>query len=80
MSDNRIVLSFPLSGMLLILFLTLKLVGVIDWSWWWVLSPLWVPFVLVLLLIALTAAVYGVASWVQKRRWRRGKVGRSAIL
>lgn len=29
-------------GLLLVLFITLKLVGVIAWSWLWVLSPLWI--------------------------------------
>lgn len=29
--------------LLAILFIGLKLGGVIAWSWWWVLSPLWVP-------------------------------------
>lgn len=27
---------------LLLIFIVLKLVGVIDWSWWWVLSPIWI--------------------------------------
>lgn len=31
------------SGMLFLLFLGLKLGNVIDWSWWWVTSPLWLP-------------------------------------
>ena len=32
-------------GMVLfIVFLVLKLTGTIDWSWWWVTSPLWIPF------------------------------------
>jgi hypothetical protein len=31
-----------ISTVLLIVFIVLKLVGVIDWSWWWVLSPLWI--------------------------------------
>ena len=32
-------------GMILfIVFLVLKLTGTIDWSWWWVTSPLWIPF------------------------------------
>ena len=26
-----------------LLFLTLKLTGHIDWSWWWVLAPFWIP-------------------------------------
>lgn len=30
--------------LLTILFIGLKLTGYIDWSWWWVLSPIWIPF------------------------------------
>lgn len=39
-------------GLLAILFIGLKLTGNIDWSWWWVLAPLWLP-------IALFVAVVG---------------------
>ena len=31
------------TGALFIVFLVLKLTGVIDWSWWWVTSPIWIP-------------------------------------
>jgi len=33
-------------GLLTIAFIVLKLVGVINWSWWWVTSPLWGGLVL----------------------------------
>jgi len=33
------------SSVLFIVFIVLKLTKVIDWSWWWVSSPLWLPFV-----------------------------------
>lgn len=33
-------------GLLTIAFIVLKLCNVIDWSWWWVLLPLWGPFAL----------------------------------
>jgi hypothetical protein len=41
-------------GILTIVFIVLKLTKYIDWSWWWVLSPVLIPiaFVLVILLIA----------------------------
>ena len=39
------------AGLLAILFICLKLTGYISWSWWWVLSPLWIPFVVVLLIV-----------------------------
>lgn len=39
-------------GLLGVVFVTLKLTGYIDWSWWWVTSPFWGPFVLVLVVVA----------------------------
>ena len=45
------------TGLLAIVFITLKLTNYIDWSWWWVLAPLWVPFVLVILFIILFVAI-----------------------
>lgn len=37
-------------GLLTILFIGLKLGEVINWSWWWVLSPLWLPTLVVIIL------------------------------
>lgn len=34
-------------GVLLIVFVTLKLAGVVAWPWVWVLCPIWVPLVFV---------------------------------
>lgn len=53
-------LTFP--GALLILFIVLKLTGVVSWSWLWVLSPLWIPFAVVFVVlgfIAIAALLYG---------------------
>lgn len=36
-------------SLLAVLFIVLKLGKVIDWSWWWVLSPLWIPLGIVLI-------------------------------
>ena len=38
-------------GTLGLIFITLKLTGVIDWAWIWVLSPLWIVAILVLLVV-----------------------------
>jgi hypothetical protein len=46
-----------LFGMTFIVFLTLKLTGVIAWSWLWVTSPLWIGFGLFLLLFAVILAL-----------------------
>ena len=34
------------AGMLTVLFIGLKLTHYNDWSWWWVLSPLWISTLL----------------------------------
>jgi hypothetical protein len=53
------------AGLLAILFIALKLTGVITWSWVWVLAPLWIPLAIVLpiiaviLVLALIAAALG---------------------
>lgn len=38
-------------GILAIVFIVLKLTGNIAWSWWWVLSPLWIPPAIVLAIV-----------------------------
>ena len=38
-------------GLLQIVLIVLKLCGVIGWSWWWVLAPVWVGTLLVILTI-----------------------------
>jgi hypothetical protein len=43
------------SGITLITLVVLKLTGVITWSWWWVLSPVWISGIL--LALALGALV-----------------------
>lgn len=42
-----------LGGVLLVVFIILKLCKVIDWSWGWVLSPLWISAILGIGLVAL---------------------------
>lgn len=48
MSANSESTSIGFCGLLTLVFVTLKLTAVIDWSWLWVLSPLWLPVILVL--------------------------------
>lgn len=52
-------------GMLTILFIGLKLGNIIDWSWWWVLAPMWLPLTVV---VGIMLAVYGVAIFAATRK------------
>jgi len=45
------------AGLLTIVFIVLKLVGVIAWSWWWVLSPIWVSLLVALLAFLIVTTV-----------------------
>lgn len=61
MSDNNKSSSGGVGfvGLLTVAFIVLKLCGVIQWSWWWVLSPLWITGIVVgLILAALLVVVY----------------------
>lgn len=40
-------------GALQILFIALKLLNKIDWSWWWVLSPIWITILLVISIVVI---------------------------
>ena len=42
-------------GLLTIVFIVLKLTNYINWSWWWVMSPLWIPIAILLAVILLVS-------------------------
>ena len=45
---------------LFVVFLILKLTGDIDWSWWWVTSPLWIPIAIVVVFLILGTIITGI--------------------
>ena len=59
MSSNIQKVSLNFGEVLLIAFIVLKLCGVINWSWWWVFSPLWIP----LAIVAVILIIYGLVKW-----------------
>lgn len=63
MSSNNKTASFPLLGILGLIFITLKLIGYIAWSWLWVLSPFWIPFGVVVFALLLLGVGALVVNW-----------------
>ena len=51
-------------GGLFIAFVVLKLTNVIDWPWIWVISPLWIPVVLFILIILI---MYAIVIFINKK-------------
>lgn len=45
-------------GLLGVAFVVLKLCGIIDWSWWWVIMPFWIGFPLIFVGIFLYLVYY----------------------
>lgn len=52
-------------SVLTIVFIVLKLLGVIKWSWIWVLSPLWISAVIVIVVFS----VILVGGRIKKGKW-----------
>lgn len=56
-TTNLTIGAFPI----FMVFLVLKLTKVVDWSWWWVTSPLWISgilFLLFFILMVLLALIF----------------------
>jgi uncharacterized protein (DUF983 family) len=53
-------IGFP--GLLTVLFVGLKLTGYISWSWWWVLSPLWISALIGLTFVSILLVLYLIAG------------------
>ena len=54
-------------SLLFLIFLTLKLTGVIAWSWWWITAPLWGGLV-VLLAAFVIGFILFVIGWILLRK------------
>jgi len=53
---------YSLPTLLTTLFVGLKLTGYIAWSWWWVLSPVWLPAAVLILCLGVLTAL---GKWVK---------------
>lgn len=58
MSKQTVTGGVSVWTVLLIVFIVLKLCNLIDWSWGWVLSPLWIPVSLVVVLVIIVLFIY----------------------
>lgn len=65
MSEAKTTGRIGFGGLLTLIFITLKLCNVITWSWWWVLSPVWIIFGITVLFLTL-AGILVVASGKSK--------------
>lgn len=57
-NNNRASGGIGFIGLLTIVFIVLKLTGVIAWSWVWVLAPLWIDLLLIVVAIVAYLVYY----------------------
>lgn len=61
MKETKTASGLSMGSLLQVAFIVLKLCGIINWSWWWVLAPTWATFAL----IVLVAIVQIAMIWVE---------------
>lgn len=69
-NENKTVIKkqgLSFSSLLTIIFIVLKLIGVIEWSWLWVLSPLWISVGLSLAIYLIGMLVVGIIAIIKLR-------------
>lgn len=57
--ENVLTSGIEFSGFLTIFFIVLKLCHIINWSWVWVLSPLWICFAISFIIVIILIILYG---------------------
>ena len=62
MSSSSSSSGISFTGALTVLFVGLKLTNVITWSWWWVLSPIWISLSLAVVVIAIAVIIAIIAG------------------
>lgn len=67
---------FSIATILGVVFVILKLIGVITWSWLWVLAPFWIPLAVVLLFLGVLGIMFLVSLAVDKRNATKHKKAR----
>lgn len=60
-------------GLLALVFITLKLTGHVSWPWLWVLTPLWFPAAVVVLVVVVAVALLGIAGLIDHLESKRRK-------
>ena len=61
-TTKNVKVSYSLSTPIFLIFLILKLTGIINWSWFWVLSPLWIPLAMVIVVFVFLVLIAYLAS------------------
>lgn len=66
-NQNQTSSGIGFAGLLTIVFIVLKLTKVIDWSWWWVLSPAWISFAIGMLILLIAGLFMAIGYLIHRK-------------
>ena len=67
-NSNEIISGVNFLEMLFLLFLGLKLADKIDWSWWWIFAPIWMPILGVLIVLGIAFVWLAITNALGKQK------------
>jgi hypothetical protein len=68
-----------IGGLLLVLFIGLKLGNVIDWNWWWVMAPLWIPLALAGAILLIGWIIIGIANLLESAPEKKARKAQASL-
>lgn len=71
MSESTSSGGVSFTSLLLLLFIGLKLGNVINWSWWWVMSPLWISIVILLFILFIMLVTSFISDLNKNRKFKQ---------
>jgi len=57
MENVKLEVGSTIAYMFLVVFVVLKLAGTITWSWWWVLSPMWITLAVSVIVLSIVRII-----------------------
>lgn len=54
--------------LILVIFIILKLTHIVSWSWWWVISPIWLPFIIIFVPATLKLIVGLIKIFIEEKK------------
>jgi hypothetical protein len=67
MEELNFSLDTTLVGALTVAFIICKAIGLINWSWLWILSPIWIAFLLTVLVVLFGKLFWKIVIWREQR-------------
>jgi len=71
MSESTSSGGVSFTSLLLLLFIGLKLTNNIQWSWWWVFSPLWISILIVLFVLFIMLVTAFISDLNKNRKFKQ---------